>query len=90
MDLLDDNGARLTASFLVAAEWVGIVTERDAGGEVIRFVPGGIAHAFDPVEHAVLCDEDEGSLERFATDFGTNPWLFRCEKCDRLAASAPA
>jgi len=67
------------------AEWVGISSRVDSGDAIIRFVPGGLAHALDPSLNRVLCGTDPDQLEAFAIDFTNDEWSFRCPECRRLA-----
>jgi hypothetical protein len=89
--LLDPTGRAVDARWLVAAEWLGIVTHGDATEMQIRFVPGGVSHALDPIENSVLCGADPEQLEAFAIDFTQNEWSFRCPVCQqRVLAPDPA
>ena len=83
--LLDATGRPVNARLLVAAEWVGISSRVDSGDAIIRFVPGGLAHALDPSLNRVLCGTDPDQLEAFAIDFTNDEWSFRCPECRRLA-----
>ncbi|MDP9335432.1 MAG: hypothetical protein M3Q30_19295 [Actinomycetota bacterium] len=83
--MLDAAGRPVQAQFVVAAEWVGIVTTTQAVGVRLRFVPGGVAHALDPDENVVLCGVDPDGLEAFALDFAEDERSFRCAQCRRAA-----
>jgi hypothetical protein len=69
------------ASWIVAAEWVGVLSSHDAGGHSLRFAPGGLAHAFDRDTGTVVCGVDARSLELFEIDFVQDEWSMRCEAC---------
>ncbi len=89
MDVLNDRGELVAVSFTVAAEWVGISCERHDEGETVRFLPGGVAHAYDPASEQTLCGF-ERELEHFAMDFVADAWLYRCATCREVAASTNA
>jgi hypothetical protein len=70
-----------SGGFVVAAEWVGVLTSLGGGGDEVRFAPGGIAHAFDPRSGEVPCGADASDLEVFWIDFASDDWSLRCPQC---------
>jgi hypothetical protein len=76
-DANDDTRGR----FVVGAEWVGVLTSLGTGRDELRFVPGGIAHAFDPSSAEVLCGANASELEVFWIDFASDDWSVRCPRC---------
>jgi hypothetical protein len=69
--------------FVVAAEWVGVLSGHGPGTDDLRFAPGGVAHAFDRSTGAVVCGADAAELEVFWIDFLRDDWAYRCEACVR-------
>lgn len=82
-------GALQCGRFVVAAEWVGVLSSRGPGGDELRFAPGGVAHALDRSSGQIVCGADVRELEVFWIDFLGDDWSLRCGQCERIASESP-
>lgn len=79
--MLDDLGRARDVAWIVAAEWVAIVTTVGADGARHDLVPGGTAHAVPRHGTRTACGVGLTRLELFAAEFRQVEWAAPCDRC---------